>query len=85
MTDFSVNEDELYMALLKRRAYMTAFPGTLAPVHGDVVMRVEYDDDGCCGHDKVKFFVGRKGEDPVTLYHSEIAEFLNGFFGLEDT
>ena len=87
MTDFSAHEDELFMQLLKRRAYMIAFPGEMIPVADDIVLRPQYDDNGCCGHDVVKLFVGKYIEGGITgktLDHWDIAEFIRGFFGVAD-
>lgn len=82
MGDFSVHEDELYMALLKRRAYLTAFPGTLAPVHGDVAIKAE--DDRC----SAVLTITRKTTDggfvPVKLEGASLIKFLNEFFGVEN-
>jgi hypothetical protein len=94
VTDFSVFEDEMYMALLKRRAYMTAFPGELAPVHGDVVMEVEfapgqivmskYPEDDYEEPMSLVLYIGKKGSDLVGLEEAALAEFLRGFFGVEN-
>ena len=84
MGDFSVHEDKLFMDLLKRRAYMMAFPGEMKPIADDIFLEVKYDDNGCCGHDTVDFYVGKRDHKPVKMRHQEIAEFLREFFGVED-
>jgi hypothetical protein len=86
VTDFSVNEDELFMGLLKRRAYMVTNPGALIPPVKDIVLEPQYQDDGCCGHDSIKLFVGKYVEGGITgktLGHDELATFLSDYFGAD--
>jgi hypothetical protein len=83
VTDFSKHEDELFMQLLKRRAYMLAFPGELLPTADDIVMDVLYKDDSCCGHDELQMWIGKLSSGKgVMLDHGSMSEFLREFFGV---
>ena len=57
--EFSQVKDEHFLALLKRRLWMLAFPGKLIPQAEDIVVRPSWTDDGCCGHSTFEFFVGQ--------------------------
>lgn len=83
MTDFSVHEDKLFMDLLKRRAYMLAFPDQPVAAAEHISIQVR-DSDGCCGHAELWLSVGDTGNrnyKDMSAY--DLPEFLRTFFGVE--
>jgi hypothetical protein len=73
------------MALLKRRAHMLVNPGEMIPVADDIVIDVLYKDDGCCGHDEIRVWVGNLSSGKgVMMNHGDMSVFLRQFFGLEE-
>jgi hypothetical protein len=93
VTDFSAHEDELFMQLLRRRAYMIAFPNEPVVKGDDIQIHVEYQPycPAVGYHDAEEevlvLDIGRTEADGsvtwVGIEEASLAEFLRDYFGAD--